>query len=71
MNAQLPATLAPAVLGLVPADSIVREIFTPEQAARIDMAMLADKQSDGYGRRHIESALRLQGITNRHNARNF
>lgn len=35
-------------------------VQTEQQAHEIDMAMLADKKIDGYGRREEQRAMRLQ-----------
>lgn len=60
MNAHLHPTLARAMACMAPPSSIVHQIVSEDQALRIDAAMSADKQADGYARRNAEQALRLQ-----------
>lgn len=60
MNAQLPPVLAAALAPFAPPSSIVRKIVSEEQAQRIDAAMLADKQADGYRIRNEQAAMDLQ-----------
>lgn len=60
MNANLPTTLAAAMLSMAPPSSIVHQIVSEERAQRIDLAMHLDKLADGYGARRDAAALRLQ-----------
>ncbi len=60
MNAALPPTLARALLPMAPAGSVVHQIVSDDQAQRIDAAMLAFKQRDGYAQRQFAQALRLE-----------
>lgn len=58
---QQPTNLKAApLLAMAPKGSIVHQIVSDEQAKRIDDAMLADKQVDGYAQRQFANALRLE-----------
>jgi hypothetical protein len=60
MNARLPATLARALAPMDPPLSVVHQIVSEDQAARIDALMWAFKQRDGYAKHGDARALRLQ-----------
>ncbi|WP_294767152.1 hypothetical protein [uncultured Rhodoferax sp.] len=60
MNAALPPTLALSMLSMAPQGSVVHQIIKADQAARIDAAMHADKQRDGYAHRQFANAVRLE-----------
>ena len=60
MNARLHPTLALALLPMAPKGSVVHQIVSEDQAKRIDAAMLAFKQRDGYAQRQFAQALRLE-----------
>lgn len=66
MNARLHPVMAAALLPFAPPSSIVHQIVSKEQAKRIDAAMLADKQADGYRIRNEQAALALQVTQQNH-----